>query len=295
MLNRRALLLSGLSVSPLQGLAQPPRAPTNQMRCGVDSALHDSGLAQALQRGFANDTGLVVKLISAAASSVLQALERGEIEAALCNTPLAEVQLETLGFAHDRVAVAASEFVIVGPLRQAGAQAKPAQAAKSTRSSQPPTPGRSPTARDPAGLAGASSVAQALQRLVEASAADNSIHFLSPNDGSGTHACEQALWRAAKLAPAGAWYRQAAAELGFVKQVRDQGDYALVEAGVWGAHGGAPLAVLVQGDSLLRVPVHLMRSFRSKHRLAKLFSTWVSGPKGRSVVATQRGYRLPAV
>ncbi|MCI4430799.1 MAG: substrate-binding domain-containing protein [Burkholderiales bacterium] len=295
MLNRRALLLSGLSASPLQGLAQPPRAPTEPMRCGVDSALHDSGLAQALQRGFATDTGLLVKLVPAAASSVLQALERGDVEAALCNSPLAEAQLEALGFAHDRVTVAASEFVIVGPLRQAGAQAKPAQAPKSAGSSQPATPGRPPAARDPARLFGAGSVAQALQRLVEASAADNSIHFLSPNDGSGTHACEQALWRAAKLAPAGAWYRQAGAESGFVKQARDQGDYALVEAGAWGARGGAPLAVLVQGDPLLRVPVHLMRSFRSKHKVAKLFSTWVSGPKGRSVVAAQRGYRLPAL
>jgi tungstate transport system substrate-binding protein len=288
MLNRRALLLSGLSASPLQGLALPPRAPSDQMRCGVDSALHDSGLAQALQRGFANDTGMVVKLVPAAASSVLQALERGDVEAALCNSPLAEAHLETLGFAHDRVAVAASGFVIVGPLSQAGVQAKPSQAAKSTRSSQPPA------ARDPAGLAGASSVAQALQRLAAAGAADQSIHFLSPNDGSGTHVCEQALWRAAKLAPTGAWYRQAGAGLGFIKQVRDQGHYALVEAGAWGARGGAPHAVLVQGDALLRVPVHLMRSFRSKHKLAKLFSTWVSGPKGRALVAAQRGYRPPA-
>ena len=53
------------------------------MRLGVDVALIDSGLAQALQRGFGRDTGIAVKLIPGTAQALLPALERGEFDAAM--------------------------------------------------------------------------------------------------------------------------------------------------------------------------------------------------------------------
>ena len=37
-------------------------------------------------------------------------------------------------------------------------------------------------------------------------AAPDSLVFLSAGDGSGTHVAEQALWRAAAIAPAAPWY-----------------------------------------------------------------------------------------
>ena len=42
------------------------------------------------------------------------------------------------------------------------------------------------------------------------------------------------------------------------------------------------------------ISVHVMRSFRVNHPAGKLFTQWITGPKGRAVVARQRGYRLPA-
>jgi tungstate transport system substrate-binding protein len=36
-----------------------------------------------------------------------------------------------------------------------------------------------------------------------------------------------------------------------------------------------------------------MRSFRVSHPAAKIFLDWIAGPKGRKVVAAQRGYRVP--
>ncbi len=287
-LNRRAIMLAALSAWPLQGQGQQRRSLQDPMRLGVDAALHASGLASALQRGFGRDTGVAVKLIAAPAQSVLQALELGEVDCALCNSPSAEARLVALGFAHERVGVAWSEFVIVGPLLKATPPAKPAKTASPSKPAKPVKPA---APRDPAGLVGAASAAQALQRLAEAAAADASIRFLSAHDGSGTHATEEAMWRAARLAPAAPWYQHAAARSDLISQARHQGRYALVERGAWAAHGGPPLAVLVQGDPLLRVPVHLMRSFRSKHAAAKLFSAWLIGPKGRYIVAARGGYR----
>ncbi|MFZ2649996.1 MAG: substrate-binding domain-containing protein, partial [Burkholderiaceae bacterium] len=116
MWTRRSLVLAGLCAWPLHAPAQQRRSLADPMRLGVDSALHESGFAQALQIGFGRDTGIAVKLVPGPALSVLQALERGELDAVLSNAPLEEARLVALGFAHERAAVASSEFVIVGPL-----------------------------------------------------------------------------------------------------------------------------------------------------------------------------------
>jgi tungstate transport system substrate-binding protein len=74
-------------------------------------------------------------------------------------------------------------------------------------------------------------------------------------------------------------------------QARAQNAYALVERAVWWAQGGAPLAVLVEGDARMAESIHVMRSFRVNHPAGKMFVAWIAGPRGRHVVAAQRGYR----
>jgi tungstate transport system substrate-binding protein len=117
MLSRRRLLWA-----PLAALAGPDRAFAQQrqslgdpLRLGVDRALMASGLAPALLHAFGADTGIAVKPVPGPALPLLKALEQGEIDAALTNTPEAEAKLEQQGLAHDRQAIAGGEFVIVGP------------------------------------------------------------------------------------------------------------------------------------------------------------------------------------
>ena len=277
MLRRRSLLALGLTSVPPIGWTQQRRSLADPMRLGVDVALIDSGLAQALQRGFGRDTGIAVKLISGPAQALLPALERGELDAAMTNAPALEAQFEAQGFVHERAVVASSEFVIVGPLL------KPVEKRKGKAKDKP---------RDPAGLLGAASAIEALQKLRDAASADESIRFLSANDGSGGHLAEQAAWRAAGIAPALPWYQNARGSSELLRQARELAAYALVDRGVWLAQGGAPLALLVQGDSGLRVPVHVMRGFRANHPAARLCARWITGPKGRAIVAAQRGYRV---
>ena len=267
---RRSLLLAGLAGPPWLTLAhaQQRKSLADPLRLGVDTALAESGLARSLQRAFGRDTGIAVQLVPGAAIPLLDALERGELDAALTNAPAAELKLDQQGLVHDRRAVALAGLVLVGPAPK----------------------GRTP---DPAGVAGGHDVAQALQRLSTAAATPDALLFLSAADGSGTHAAEQALWRAAKVAPAAPWYLPAAKGSSLIAQARTRGAYALVERGSWVAQGGAPLAVLVEGDPLLDVPVHVMRSFRINHPAAKIFISWITGPKGARVVAGQRGYRSP--
>lgn len=249
--------------------AQQRRSLADPLRLGVDTALFESGLAQGLQQGFGRDTGIAVKLVAAPALRLLEGLARGEFDAALANAPDAEVTLESQGFAHDRHAIAAGEFAVVGPAPR----------------------GKD---KDPAAVAGLKNAAQALIQIRNgALAKPGAITFLSAGDGSGTHALEQTLWRSAKLGPTPPWYVAADAGSGLIAQARARGAYALVERGAWAAQGGAPLALLVEGDPALAEAVHVMRAFRVSHPAGRIFVAWIAGPKGRRVVATLRAYRAP--
>ena len=285
MLRRRSLLALGLTSVPPIGWTQQRRSLVDPMRLGVDVVLVDSGLAQALQRGFGRDTGIAVKLIPGTAQALLPTLERGELDAAMTNAPALEAQFEAQGFVHERAIVASSEFVIVGPLLKTAERSKgqDKDRGKIKAKDRP---------RDPAGLLDATSAVEALQKLRDAASADESIRFLSANDGSGSHVAEQAAWRAAGIAPALPWYQNARGSSELLRQARELAAYALVDRGVWLAQGGAPLALLVHGDPGLRVPVHVMRGFRANHPAARLFARWITGPKGRAIVAAQRGYRV---
>lgn len=257
---RRALLLSGLLAARAEpsAWAQQRRSLADPLRLGVDLALIESGLAKALQQGFGSDTGIAVQLAPGPALPVLEALERAEFDAALCNAPEAEAGLEQQGLVHDRRAIARGEFVLVGPRLL--------------------------------GLAGGRDAAATLVRIRDTAAA-GAASFLSANDGSGTHVAEQALWRAAQIAPVAPWYVAADSGRGLIAQSRERHAYALVERGAWGLLGGAPLAVVGEGDPRLGEAVHVMRSFRVNHPAAKIFVAWIAGPKGRTIVAAQRSYR----
>lgn len=273
MISRRPMLIAtGLALIGAPSVrAQQRRSLSDPLRVGADAALVDSGLAKALQLGFGRDTGIAAKLVRMPALPLLEALERGELDAGLTNAVEAELRLEKEGLAHDRHSIADGEFVIIGPAPR----------------------GKTP---DPAGIAGTRDVAVAMAKIRDAAlaAAPGDVSFVSAGDGSGTHVAEQAAWRAAKIAPAAPWYLNAGSTAALPALARSRNAYAVVERGVWAIAGGAPLAVLVEGDPLLAEPVHVMRSFRINHPAGKIFVAWIGGPKGRRVVAAQRTYRAPA-
>lgn len=254
-----AALLPGAPVR-----AQQRKSLADPLRLGVDHALIDSGLASTLLRAFGTDTGIAVKTVPGAALPLLEALERGEIDAALTNTPDAEAKLDRQGLAHDRQAVAAGEFVIVGPAVSGKGE-------------------------DVLGSALGHDAVAALQRL--AATGPGSFTFLTPSDGSGAHVVEQALWRQAGVAPAAPWYLSLTPGDSLVAQARARGGFAVVERAAWLARGGAPLAVRIDADARLAEAVHVMRSFRVNHPAGKIFVAWITSAKGRRVVAGQRGYR----
>jgi tungstate transport system substrate-binding protein len=270
MLSRRQTLSLIALLPAMPAWSQQRKSLADPLRVGVDQALVDSGLARALQHGFGADTGIAVKLVPGLALPLLEALERGELDATLTNAPEAESKLDKQGLAHDRQAIAGGEFVIVGPAVARGKGSK---------------------GEDVLGGALSRDAVAALKRLKEA--APDSFSFLSAGDGSGAHVAEQAMWRAAGIAPVAPWYVTLKPGDNLLAQARSRGAFALVERGAWLAQGGAPLAVRVEGDAQLAEQVHAMRSFRVNHPAGKIFVAWIAGPKGRRVAAAQRGYRAP--
>ena len=243
-----------------------PAARDGPLRVGADRALIDSGLAGSLRRGFSADTGITVKLVAGPALAILEAVQNGEIDAAIANAPAAEADLESQGLVHDRRAIAQGEFVLVGPAPRA--RGRPVAASQS----------------------GVDLLASIRDVAVGGS---TPLVFLSAGDGSGAHVAELTLWRAARIAPAAPWYATAEPGRSFIAQVRSRSAYALVERGAWAALGGEPLNVMVHGDPALVERVHAMRSFRVAHPAGKIFIAWIAGGRGRAVVTGHRGYRAP--
>jgi tungstate transport system substrate-binding protein len=262
----RRLFVAGLTMAAFAApAAQNPSERGGPLRLGVDRALEESGLAKRLQRAFGFDTGIPVLLVPGPALAVLDAIRDGEIDAALVNAPGAEEEIDKQGLVHDRRVIATSEFVVVGPPPRGPARKRP-------------PPGHS--------------AIELLERIQAQAAGDANVVFLSAGDGSGVHVAEQALWRVARIAPGAPWYVSAERGPGFTAQVRARGAYALVERGAWSMHGGAPSAILVEGDPLLVESVHAMRAFRVQHPAGRIFVSWIAGGRGRAVVARHGGYRL---
>ena len=265
-MQRRSILLAGLALTPVSAaFAAVSPGGMKRLRVGADSALIASGLAGALQRAFERDTGIPVEGVGGPALPLLDALVAGELDAALLNAGEPELARQREGLVHDRQPIALGDFVLVG--RRLGGRGR---------------------------RGGAGNAASALARWAQAAQTAPAAVFLSANDGSGTHLAEQALWRAAGIAPQAPWYRAAREPARLIGEARRLGAHAVVERGAWSAHGGGPLAILAGGDAALLERVHAMRSFRSPHPAGKLFVGWIAGARGRAVVVRQQGYRAPA-
>lgn len=264
---RRLFLAAAASSASATALGQgsAPSGRGGPLRVGADRALVDSGLVAGLKRSFGADTGIAVKIVAGPALSILEAVQNGEVDAAVVNAPAAESDLERQGLVHDRRVIAEGEFVLVGPApRMRGRPAPPGQ-----------------------------SGADLLASIREVAASGGAVTFLSAGDGSGVHLAEQALWRAVRIAPAAPWYTTVEPGRGLIAEARRLGAYAVVERGAWAALGGDPLSVRVAGDAALVESVHAMRSFRVAHPAGKIFIAWIAGGRGRAVVTGQRGYRAP--
>ncbi len=243
----------------LAGAAQA----TEVIRVAVTTSFHNSGLADVLLPRIRHDLDLEVQLLVVGTGQALRLGRAGDVDAVLVHSRAAEEAFLAEGHATHRREIMYNDFVIIGP------------------------------GDDPAGVAGASTAADALRRIATARAP-----FVSRGDDSGTHRRELNLWAAAGLDPAqfGGWYKSVGAGMGAALNIASGlGAYTLSDRASWLNFGRkGDLALLFAGDPALYnqyayLPVNPERHPHVRFAQAMRLEEWLVSDRAKELID---GYRI---
>lgn len=206
--------------------ALPDGAPaqSRDLVLATTTSVRDAGLLDRLLPPFERAAGYTVKVVAVGSGQAMELGRRGEADILILHDPAGEARFVADGYGIERRALMHNEFLVVGP------------------------------ASDPAKVRGLDAVS------AFAAIAGVRAPFVSRGDRSGTHVKELAVWAAAGRTPGGAWYRESGQGMGATLLIADQLlAYALTDVATFLGHQ-YPLAlvVLVEGDTLLRNPYHVI-------------------------------------
>jgi tungstate transport system substrate-binding protein len=201
-------------------------AQTRDVVLATTTSVRDAGLLEALLPPFEQGTGYTVKVVAVGSGQAMELGRRGEADIFILHDPAGEERFVADGFGVERRALMHNEFLLVGP------------------------------AADPAGARGTDVIAG-----FRAIAAAGGL-FVSRGDRSGTNVKELAIWEWAGIEPEPSWYRETGQGMGATLVVADQlRAYTLSDVATFLGHRyPLRLVVLVQGDTLLRNPYHVIRA-----------------------------------
>jgi tungstate transport system substrate-binding protein len=145
-------------------------------------------------------------------------------------------------------------------------------------------------ASDPAGVATKKDLQGALETMAAAQ-----TPFLSRGDDSGTHLKELSLWRNAKLAPEGTWYRETGSGMGSTLRIAiEMNGYTLTDRATWLSYGRKmDHRILFEGDPALFnqygiIAVNPTRYPHVREADASAFLDWMLGERGQSLIASYK-------
>ncbi len=234
--------------------------PLPHLRLATTTSTDNSGLLDYLLPDFEAQCGCRVDVIAVGTGKALRLGKNGDVDVVLVHDREREEEFLEQGYGLYRRQVMANDFVILG----------------------------SPS--DPAGLGRAESLDDAMMRIAE-----TATPFFSRGDESGTHSRERALWKHARVTPAGPWYRESGLGMGATLQVASEsGGYTLCDRGTYLAmREGLDLAIVYQGGSRLLnpygvIPVATNRAEGDARRLAEAFSAWITGADAQGAIGRYR-------
>jgi len=251
---KRAALLSFLAFVAMN-VFLPLHADETLTLASTTSTL-DSGLLDALIPPFEKKFHCTVKIIAVGSGQAIRLGRDGNADVLLVHDREAEEKFVADGFGVERLDVMHNDFILVGP------------------------------GNDPAGVRGLK--AEDVFRKIAAAAAP----FASRGDDSGTHKKEQQLWRAAGLAPSGAWYLESGSGMEATLRIaNEKRAYCLVDRATWMAHRGEidALVTLVEGDARLFNPYSVIVVSPAKFSwvnagLAARFAGFIRSPEGQAII-----------
>lgn len=229
------------------------------LRLGTTYTVQQSGVLAVLESLW---TGPRLASVVAPSGQILRAAANGDVDVVITHAPSLERRLLVEpGHALLRCPLVASRFAVVGPMA------------------------------DPAHVAQATSAAEAFRRIAEAAGP-----FISRGDSSGTHVKELALWRAAGVAPARAWYVESGADQATTLHLADaRGAYALADLPTYAQVRDVGLRILFAADTVLTNPYTLyVVRHPGPSPAAQQFAAWAVIAGRRAILAMRLPDGAPA-
>ena len=228
------------------------------LRMSTTTSTENSGLLAVLHPVFEEKYTIRLDVIAVGTGKALRIGGNGDVDVVFVHAPAAELKYVELGDFIDRYPVMHNDFVIIGP------------------------------ENDPAAIATAKTVLDALRKIAESSSA-----FISRGDDSGTHKKEKQLWKQLRieLEPKGTWYAAVGQGMGAVIRIADEKQaYTLTDRGTQIAFSDKiSLKVLFEGDPELFNPYHVMAVNPEKHphvnyEAAKKYIDFVTSEQGQKII-----------
>lgn len=221
------------------------------------TSTEQSGLFAHVVPLFTAATGIEVRVVAVGTGQAFAIARAGDADVLFTHDTEGEELLVAQGFGLERRDVMFNDFIILGP------------------------------SEDPAGIAGAHTAVEALQRIARSRAV-----FTSRGDDSGTHRAEQRLWAAAGVEPAGRWYRSLGSGMGpTLNTAAGMDAYVLADRGTWANFRNRQnLVVLFEGDPALfnayaSVLINPERHPHIRHELALQWHQWLLSEDGQAAIA----------
>ena len=229
-----------------------------EMKMAVTTSFHNSGLSDVLLPAIEEDLGLEVQLLVVGTGQALRLGAAGDVDAILVHSKKAEEAFLAEGNGTHRREIMYNDFVFIGPMA------------------------------DLAGVSGATSATEALQKIASAEGT-----FVSRGDDSGTHKKELGLWAAAGLDAGnfGDWYRAVGAGMGAALNTAAGMDaYVISDRASWLNFGNkGDLALLYAGDPVLfnqyaYIPVNPEKHGHVRHDLAIQLEGWLVSERAQALI-----------
>ena len=233
------------------------------------TSTQNSGLYDYLLPHFTAKNGIEVRVVAVGTGQALRNAEKCDGDILITHSKTDEIKFVKNGFGTERLNLMYNDFVVLGP------------------------------ANDPANIASAKTVYDALQRIVA-----NQSRFASRGDNSGTHKAEKRLWKAANLiidSAANRWYLETGLGMGATLNFAVQTNaYTLSDRATWLSFANrAGHKILFQGQPPLFnqygvVPVSKSNCPSAKNGLAQEFNDWLISPYGQNMISsyTRNGAQL---
>lgn len=238
----------------------PTYAEMQRLKLATTTSTDNSGLLAVLNPVFEEKQNIKVDVISVGTGKAIRLAENGDVDFILVHAPAAEKKFVSAGYGIERKAVMHNDFVIIGP------------------------------SADPADIQQATSLKQAMQRMME-----TEHTFVSRGDDSGTHKKEQQLWDTIGQQPMGDWYLSVGQGMGTVLRIADDKQaYTLTDRGTYLAYKDKMnLVVTYENDEALFNPYHVIMVNPEKHphvniELARKYSDFIRSSEGQSLIRNFR-------